>query len=119
MAVCDDTVAEKVKKTPPGANTSGIGDRPMDTHPVDGKAIKGLTLKLGAQQPDVRWEHIEASIRYWRFHTDLAGRLNCSHCNVADTNDHYRHYCEEQTVAAARRKHLALLSAATHKSGPK
>ena len=35
------------------------------------------------------------------------------HCKVADTNEHYRHCCEEPTVVAARRKHLTLLSAAT------
>ena len=62
---------------------------------------------------------IEAYIRYWRFHTDLAERLNCPHCKVADTNDHYMHYCEEPTVVAARRKHLALLPAAIHRSGLK
>ena len=36
---------------------------------------------------------------------------------MADTNDHYMHYCVKPIVVAARRKHLALLVAAIHKSG--
>ena len=87
--------------------------------PTDAKAIQDQTLQLGVQQPDVQWEHIEASIRYWRSHTGLVKRLNYPHCKVADTNDHYRHNCVEPTVVAARRKHLALLSAAIHKCGLK
>ena len=103
MTVCDDTVAEKVKTTLSGANIRGIGERLTGTHPGDAEATQGLALKLGAQQPDVQWEHIEVSIRHWRLHTDLVERLNCPHCKVADTNDHYRHYCVEPTVVAARR----------------
>ena len=105
-----------MKTTLSGANIRGIGERLTGTRPVGAKAIQDLALKLGAQQPDVQWEHIETSIRYWRFHIDLAERLNCPHCKVAGTNDHYIYCGEEPTVVAARRKHLALLSAATHKS---
>ena len=117
--VCVDTVVEKVKTDLSGANIGGIGERLTGTRPVDAKAIQGLALKLGAQQLDVKWGHFEASIRYWRFHTDFAERLNSPHCKVADTYDHYRLYCMEPTVVAARRKHLALLAAAIHKSGLK
>ena len=80
------------------------------------KVIQGLALKLGAQQLDVQWGYIEASIRYWRFQTDLAERLNYTHCKVADTHDHYQHCSVEPTVVAARRKRLALLASAIHKS---
>ena len=104
-------MADKVRTTLSGAIISGIGERLTDT--------QDLALKPGAQQPDVQRGHIEASIRYWRFHTELAERPNYPDCKVGDTHDHYMHYCEEPTVAAARRKHLALLPAAIHKSGLK
>ena len=38
---------------------------------------------------------------------------------MADTNDHYMPFCVEPTVVAARRKHIALLSAAIRKCGLK
>ena len=90
MEVCVDLVAEYVKTALPGANTRGIGGRLAGTRSIDAKAIQGLALRLGAQQQDVQWGHIEASTRYWRFQTDLAERLNCPHCK-ADTNNHYMH----------------------------
>ena len=64
----------------------------------------------------MQWEHAKASLRYWRFQTNLAERLNYPHCNVADTNDHYRHYCVEPTVVATRRRHHTRLAAGIHKS---
>ena len=94
------------------SNAHGIGERPAGTRPVDAKAIQDLALQLGAHQPDVQWEHIEVSIRYWRCHTDLADRLNWPHCKVADTNDHCSHYCVEPAVVAARKDYLELLAAA-------
>ena len=114
MAICEDTVAENVRRTLSGANVRGIGTSLTGTRPVDAKTIQDLALQLGAQQTYVQWEHIEASTSYWRFHTDLAEQLNCTHCKVADTNDHYRHYGVESAVVAARRKHLALLAVAIH-----
>ena len=76
MEVCADQVADNVKKTLSDVNTHGIGMRIAGTRPVDAKAVQGLALRLGAQQQDVQWEHIEAPIRYWRSQTDLAVRLN-------------------------------------------
>ena len=90
MKVCEDLVAEDVRTTLTGANISGIGEALTGTRPVDAKSIQGLALRLGAQQQDVQWEHVEASTRYWRLQTDLAERLNCPHCKVANTHDHYR-----------------------------
>ena len=119
MSICEYAVAENVRRTRSDENVRGIGTRLTGTRPVDAKATHDLALQLGAQEMDVQLEHIEASIRYWRFHTDLAKRLNCPHCKVADINDQYRHYCVGSTVVAARRKHLALLSAAIHKFGLK
>ena len=59
-----DLVADNVKKALSGANTHGIGRGLAGTSPVDAKAIQGLTLRHGAQQQNVQWEQIEASIRY-------------------------------------------------------
>ena len=115
MEVCVDLVAENSSTTLTGANICGINGRLTGTCPVDANAIQGLALRLGAQQQDVQWEHVEASIRYWRFQTDLVERLNCPHYKVADTNDHYRHFCAEPTVVAARRKHHTLPAGAIHK----
>ena len=114
MTVCEDTVAENVKRTLSDANVKGISTRLTCTRPVDAKAIQDLALQLGAQQLDVQWKHIEASIRYWWFHTDLADRLNCPHYKVADTNDHYRHYCVEPTVVVARKKHRTVVRRDIH-----
>ena len=85
MKVCVDTVAGKVKTTLSGANIRGIGGRLVGTRPVDAKAIQVLVLKLGAQQLDVQWEYIEASVRYWWFHTDFADRLNCPNWRTQTT----------------------------------
>jgi hypothetical protein len=114
MAECPDTIAEKVRETLSGAGTKCIGERIAGTRPIDSKAIQNLALGLGALQPDVQWEHIEVSVRYWRSKADLNERLNCPHCKVPDTNDHYRHYCVEPTVVAARQKHLDLLTTAIY-----
>ena len=81
MEVCVDLVAENVRTTLSGANIRGIGGRLAGTHPVDARATQGLALRLGVKLQDVQWEHVEASIRHWWFHTDLAERLNCPHCN--------------------------------------
>ena len=62
--MCEDTVAENVLRTLSDAKVRGIGTRLAGTRPVDAKAIQDLTLQLGAQQTDVQWEHIAASIRY-------------------------------------------------------
>ena len=52
----------EVKTTLSRTNIRGIGERLTGIRPVDTRAIQDLALKLGAQQPDVQWEHIEASI---------------------------------------------------------
>ena len=54
MSVCDNTVAENVRRTLSDANVRGIGARLAGTHPVDAKAIQDLALQLGAQQTDVQ-----------------------------------------------------------------
>ena len=102
MEVCVDLVANNVKKALSGAKLHGISRRLADTRPAGAKVIQGLALRLGAQQQDVQWDHIEAFIRYCRSQSDLAEQLNCPPCNVPDTNDHYRHYCVEPTVDVAR-----------------
>ena len=56
----------------------------------------------------------EASTQAWCVETNLAARLHCPHCDKPDTNDHYRHFCRDPTVVAARRNHLGLLVAAIH-----
>ena len=71
MAICEDAVAGSVRGTLSDANARGIGTILASTRPVDAKAIQDLTLQLDAQQTDVQWEHIEASIGYWRFQNDL------------------------------------------------
>ena len=63
---------------------------------------------------DARHEEIEISIQAWRVATDLTGRLNCPHCQKPDINDHYRHFCIEPTLMAARKKHKELLIAAIY-----
>ena len=85
MEVCVDLVVENERTTLSGENIRGTGGRIAGTRPVDAKAIQGLAPRLGAQLQDVQWEHIEAPIRYWRFQSDLAERLNCPHCKVWQT----------------------------------
>ena len=77
VAVCPDTIAEKVREALSGANKKCIGERLAGTLPIDSKTVQNLALRLGAQQPDVQWEHIEVSIRYWRSKAHLGERLNC------------------------------------------
>ena len=48
-------------------------------------------------------EDIEAPIKAWRVEENLAAGLNCPHCNVPYTNDHYRHFYAEPAVRAARK----------------
>ena len=70
VSTCEDTVTENIRRALSDANARAIGTRLAGTRPVDAKAIQDLTLQLGAQQTDVQREHIEASIRYWRFRID-------------------------------------------------
>ena len=65
MEGCADLVAENFKKTLAGKTTQKVSTRLPGTRPEVARAVQRLALKLGAQQQDVRWEHIEASIRYW------------------------------------------------------
>jgi hypothetical protein len=104
MAVCRDTVADKVRATIANVNIASIGERLAGTCPVNAKSVQDLTMRLGAQSEDVQWEHVEASIRHWRSKTDPNERLNFPHYKVPDTNDHYRHY--QVTTGTVRSRRL-------------
>ena len=72
---------------------------------IGAQTLSAMTWEMSDGQADVPQADIETSIQTWRVAADLAARLNCPHCHKPDTNDHYRHFCTEPTVVAARKKH--------------
>ena len=81
---------------------------------IDAQALAAIIRNMSDGQVDVPCEDIGASIQARRVAADLATRLNYPYCHKPDTNDHYRHFCVEPTVVAARKKHKELLIAAIY-----
>ena len=79
-----------------------VADAVAGSGAIDAQALSAIIRSVSDGQVDVPCEDIEASIQTWRVATDLAIRLNCPYCHKPDTNDHYRHFCVEPTVVAAR-----------------
>ena len=81
---------------------------------IGAQTLSAIIQNMSDGQVDGPREDIEASIQAWRVAADLAVRLNCPYYQNPDTYDHYRHFCVEPTVVAAKKKHKELLTAAIY-----
>ena len=102
----DGEIADIVSQLLVQEGFEGIADAITVNGRIDAAMLSEKIRELSGGHTEVPREKIETSIQEWRATTDLAVRLNCPHCQLPDTNTHYRHYCTEPSVVAARLMHI-------------
>ena len=110
----DGEIADIVSQLLVQEGFEGIADAITVHGRIDAAMLSEKIQELSGGHTVVPRKKIETSIQEWRVATDLAVRLNYPHCQLPDTNAHYRHYCTEPSVVAARRTRKELLTAAIY-----
>ena len=110
----DGEIAHILSQLPVQEGLGSIADAVINSGAIDAQTASAIIWEMSDGRAHTPHEDIEASVQTWGVAADLAVRLNCPYCHEPDTNDHYRHFCIEPTVVAARKKHKELLIAAIY-----